>query len=315
VVARQWYYPYGAVRGSSGTLPTQRTFNNQYNDASTGLLFFNARYYSGALGRFVSADSIVPGAGNPQALNRYAFVYGNPLKYTDPSGHAGTCLYGAEDCASIPTPRKPPKPPTPPTPPKAPSGLLTLWNMTPSELLRYAQNQMPDYPSGCACFSMAMAGNLLSGTGIKGSQMVGYAESMVLKGKGLQKLPGIGMMPQAQADTLNAFSAEKGLNFAAEYKSGGLTSDLIDNLKNGYVTIVSISWGGRDNWPTDPAIGHAMVVVGYDPSTTNFLFLDPASGNLVTDFSKTYGRDFLNAWQRQGHAFIPGGSMVTVKPK
>jgi RHS repeat-associated protein len=69
-----------------GTLPTQRTFTGQYSDA-TGLMYFNARYYSGALGRFVSADSIVPGAGEPQALNRYAFVLNNPLRHVDPSGH------------------------------------------------------------------------------------------------------------------------------------------------------------------------------------------------------------------------------------
>jgi hypothetical protein len=35
----------------------------------------------------VSADSIVPGAGKPQALNRYAYTFNNPLKYTDPTGH------------------------------------------------------------------------------------------------------------------------------------------------------------------------------------------------------------------------------------
>jgi hypothetical protein len=35
----------------------------------------------------VSADSIVPSAGNPQALNRYAYTFNNPLKYTDPTGH------------------------------------------------------------------------------------------------------------------------------------------------------------------------------------------------------------------------------------
>jgi hypothetical protein len=35
----------------------------------------------------VSADSIVPGAGKPQALNRYSYVFNNPLKYVDPSGH------------------------------------------------------------------------------------------------------------------------------------------------------------------------------------------------------------------------------------
>ncbi|MCP4252170.1 MAG: hypothetical protein GY775_01960, partial [Candidatus Scalindua sp.] len=39
------------------------------------------------LGRFISADPIVPDPTNPQALNRYSYVLNNPLKYTDPSGH------------------------------------------------------------------------------------------------------------------------------------------------------------------------------------------------------------------------------------
>jgi hypothetical protein len=33
----------------------------------------------------------VPGAGKPQALNRYVYVFNNPLKYTDPSGHCPWC--------------------------------------------------------------------------------------------------------------------------------------------------------------------------------------------------------------------------------
>ncbi len=82
VVARQWYYPYGAVRGSVGTLPTQRTFTGQYSDA-TGLMYFNARYYSQTLGRIVSADTAVPGAGEPQAFNRYAFEAGGKRRSGD----------------------------------------------------------------------------------------------------------------------------------------------------------------------------------------------------------------------------------------
>jgi hypothetical protein len=35
----------------------------------------------------VQADTVVPEAGNPQALNRYSYVNNNPLRYTDPSGH------------------------------------------------------------------------------------------------------------------------------------------------------------------------------------------------------------------------------------
>ncbi|MEO6063438.1 MAG: polymorphic toxin-type HINT domain-containing protein [Thermoflexales bacterium] len=51
------------------------------------LMDYVARGYSPALGRFISADTIVPGAENPQAFNRYAYVLGNPLAYVDPSGH------------------------------------------------------------------------------------------------------------------------------------------------------------------------------------------------------------------------------------
>jgi len=38
--------------------------------------------------RFLQADSIVPEPGNPQALNRYAYVRNNPLRHTDPTGHS-----------------------------------------------------------------------------------------------------------------------------------------------------------------------------------------------------------------------------------
>ncbi len=34
----------------------------------------------------------MPEPGNPQALNRYAYVYNNPLRYTDPSGHVPVIL-------------------------------------------------------------------------------------------------------------------------------------------------------------------------------------------------------------------------------
>jgi hypothetical protein len=48
---------------------------------------YGVRYCGAALGRFIVPDTIVPEPGNPQALNRYAYVDNNPLKYTDPSGH------------------------------------------------------------------------------------------------------------------------------------------------------------------------------------------------------------------------------------
>jgi hypothetical protein len=50
-------------------------------------MYYGARYYSPVIGRFVSADTIVPNAANPQAFNRFSYVRNNPLRYTDPTGH------------------------------------------------------------------------------------------------------------------------------------------------------------------------------------------------------------------------------------
>jgi RHS repeat-associated protein len=88
VVARQRYYPYGAVRpGGTGTLPTDYTFTGQKDVPGTGLMYYGARYYEPALGRFISADTIVPEPGNPQDLNRYTYVRNNPLRYIDATGY------------------------------------------------------------------------------------------------------------------------------------------------------------------------------------------------------------------------------------
>ncbi|BCX05929.1 MAG: hypothetical protein KatS3mg053_3867 [Candidatus Roseilinea sp.] len=99
VVARQWYHPYGSVRAITGTLPTDITFTGQRSDA-TGLYFYNARYYAPALGRFVSADTVVPEPGNPQDLNRYTYVRNNPLRYTDPTGHQADEVCQVLSCLS-----------------------------------------------------------------------------------------------------------------------------------------------------------------------------------------------------------------------
>jgi RHS repeat-associated protein len=62
----------------------------QCKEAGFGLYDYNARMYDPYLGRFLSADTVVPNPGNPQDYNRYAYVENNPLKYIDPSGHLYT---------------------------------------------------------------------------------------------------------------------------------------------------------------------------------------------------------------------------------
>jgi RHS repeat-associated protein len=83
--SRTGYDPYGAVR-YGGALPTDFTFTGQRAEGF-GLYDYHARWYAPALGRFISANPLVPEPGNPQALNRYAYVNNNPLRYADPSGH------------------------------------------------------------------------------------------------------------------------------------------------------------------------------------------------------------------------------------
>ena len=87
----EFYYPYGGNRGSAFSTWTTKRFTGQYHESGLpggeGLSYYNARWYDAQLGRFVSADTIVPDPGNPQDLNRLAYVRGNPLNFRDPSGH------------------------------------------------------------------------------------------------------------------------------------------------------------------------------------------------------------------------------------
>jgi RHS repeat-associated protein len=67
-------------------------------DSESGNDYFGARYYSSAMGRFMSPDwaakaEPVPYAklDNPQTLNLYAYMRNNPLGGTDPDGHCDWC--------------------------------------------------------------------------------------------------------------------------------------------------------------------------------------------------------------------------------
>jgi len=66
---------------------TDKLYTGQREMAGLGIYHYGARFYSPKLGRFLSADSIVPNASNPQDFNRYSYVRNNPVRYTDPSGN------------------------------------------------------------------------------------------------------------------------------------------------------------------------------------------------------------------------------------
>ncbi len=85
------YEPFGKISrsnklGNSDEI-ARYYFTGQKLDDETGLYFYNARYYDPSLGRFITADTLTPNPKNSQAFNHYAYVFNNPLKYTDPSGN------------------------------------------------------------------------------------------------------------------------------------------------------------------------------------------------------------------------------------
>ena len=85
----------GTAKTNIGSNNTTRGYTGHEMDASTGLINMNARPYDPILGRFLSADTVVPSAGNMQGFSRYSYVLNNPLLYTDPSGHFWHIIIGA----------------------------------------------------------------------------------------------------------------------------------------------------------------------------------------------------------------------------
>jgi len=86
-VAERRYKAWGETRYTWGTTPTTYRYTGQRQEEGLGLYHMGARWYDPALSRWLSADTLVPEAGEPQSFNRYSYVLGNPLRYIDPTGH------------------------------------------------------------------------------------------------------------------------------------------------------------------------------------------------------------------------------------
>jgi RHS repeat-associated protein len=103
VMAFHDYAPFGqeipaGVGGRTalwgGSDSASERFTGQMRDTESGLDFFNARYLSSGVGRFMSADPGNAGAvgADPQTWNGYGYVRNTPGVLVDPSGMA--------DCSS-----------------------------------------------------------------------------------------------------------------------------------------------------------------------------------------------------------------------
>ena len=89
------YLPFGDWRVEPSHDLTDQGFTGQKHNMDLGLYYYNARFYLPGIGRFASADTIVPDPVNPQQFNRYTYVLNNPLCFTASTGH---CAQEDNEC-------------------------------------------------------------------------------------------------------------------------------------------------------------------------------------------------------------------------
>ncbi|HXC44525.1 MAG TPA: RHS repeat-associated core domain-containing protein, partial [Candidatus Dormibacteraeota bacterium] len=99
--------PYGDEQACAGGEPSPMHFTGKQRDTETNLDDFPARYYSSVQGRWLSPDwdtkpVSVPYAilGNPQTLNLYSYVGGDPTNHADPDGHMNLNALSTANTAS-----------------------------------------------------------------------------------------------------------------------------------------------------------------------------------------------------------------------
>src|SRR5690606_38087287 len=66
---------------------TTRSFTGHEMMDETGLVHMNGRVYDPAISRFIQPDPIIQSPFETQSLNRYSYVWNNPMNSTDPNGY------------------------------------------------------------------------------------------------------------------------------------------------------------------------------------------------------------------------------------
>ena len=102
ISAKYEYGPFGEVFCAVGDMAKVNPFqfSTKYTDAETDLVYYGYRYYSPALGRWLSRDPIEEQGG----LNLYGFVNNDPVNKWDRLGLYGSSINNAiQTCLSLPS--------------------------------------------------------------------------------------------------------------------------------------------------------------------------------------------------------------------
>jgi RHS repeat-associated protein len=283
-VAELRYSAWGETRFTDGDTPTQRRYTGQI-EAEAGLYFYNARWYDPALGRFAQADMVVPNSNYPLAYDRYAYVYNNPINFVDLNGHEPWFIDGWSQDYMFTQ--------------QGNTCAVVAIAVSLSILTGHAYQQADIQPM----FPHTYDFNIPYPANSTGKFVLPVGDNF--RWKRMNIAPGV--MPLEQEIVTNAMSPGQ---IQATFTQGS-RADLMDNLLIGCPTIITIALP----WP---GVGHALVVVGYDPDTNELQFFNPAYGkiwsesNVVSFYGDGRGITTFEELWAQSNPVIPGYSMVTM---
>jgi len=96
------YEPFGALRSGGPVPDASHLFTGHERDlgaSSSELDYMHARYYSPALARFVSVDTVGGDPSSSQSWNRYSYTQNNPsARWTRPASTRRTFTAASPAC-------------------------------------------------------------------------------------------------------------------------------------------------------------------------------------------------------------------------
>jgi len=92
VTANVDYRPYGPQ--TLGPVQDGPGYTGHVDDADSGLVYMQARYYDPAVARFASTDPAGIQSGDSRAFNKYAYAANNPIGNIDANGRQPTPIEG-----------------------------------------------------------------------------------------------------------------------------------------------------------------------------------------------------------------------------